>query len=98
MNDIKTFFKQQVSEVVSSVSEEASPEKLPEKTFWDIYAEFVKECGRKNASTHSTYESFATFKNHLIAFKKFAKNPSFDFFTEKGLNDLVDFFAKIAIC
>lgn len=97
-DDIKTVFKQQVSEVVSSVSEEASPEKLPEKTFGDIYVEFVKECGRKNDRTHSTYEKFAAFKNHLIAFKKFAKNPSFDFFTEKGLNDLVDFFAKIAIC
>ena len=94
MDNIKTVFKQQISDVASTASNEPSQETIPEKTFWDIYDEFVKECGRKNDWTHSTFEKFAAFKNHLLAFKKFAKNPSFDFFTEKGLNDLVDFFRK----
>lgn len=94
MDDIKTVFKQQISDVASTASDEPTQEKIPEKTFWEIYDEFVKECGRKNDWTHSTFEKFAAFKNHLMAFKKFAKNPSFDLFSEKGLNDLVDFFRK----
>ena len=94
MDDIKTVFKQKISDGAGSSSIATPEEELSEKTFWDIYDEFTKECGRKNDWTVSTYEKFAAFKNHLRSFKKFMKNPSFDFFTEKGLNDMVDFFRK----
>lgn len=72
--------------------QDSEPE--PQKTFWEIYDEFTRECGRKNDWTTSTYEKFTAFKNHLKAFKKFKKNPTFGFFTETGLNDLVEFFRK----
>ena len=67
-----------------------SEEEAPQKTFWEIYDEFTRECGRKNDWTHSTFEKFAAFKNHLFKFKK--GKIGFETFSEKGLNDLVDFF------
>lgn len=61
----------------------------PVRSFWDIYDEFTEDCGRKNDWTPATYGKFNALKNHLSRFKKV---NSFDFFTEKGLSDLVDFF------
>jgi len=73
-------------------SEEAKKvEVLPQKTFWDIYDEFTQENGKLNDWTKATFEKFAAQKNHIMEFKK---NATFDMFTEKGLNDYVDFLGK----
>lgn len=63
---------------------------VSQKSFWEIYDEFTKECGRKNDWTRSTFEKFAAFKKHLLKFKR--GKISFDTFTENGLNDLVEHF------
>ena len=34
-------------------------------SFWEVFDEFVKECGNQNNWTESTYEKFAAVKNHL---------------------------------
>lgn len=34
-------------------------------SFWEVFDEFVKECGNQNNWTASTYEKFAAVKNHL---------------------------------
>ena len=39
-------------------------------SFWEIFDEFVKECGNQNNWTESTYEKFAAVKNHLKEFKE----------------------------
>lgn len=93
MDEVKTRFKeisepQQSSAVIEAVEEE----KAKVKTFWEYYDEFVREYGRKNSWTKATFEKLAALKNHLKNCKKFKRNPTFDFFTEKGLNDLVDYF------
>ena len=36
-------------------------------SFWEVFDEFVKECGNQNNWTESTYEKFAAVKNHLIS-------------------------------
>ena len=91
-DSVKTLFNERVSVNDESAVTEEPKESEPQKDFWEIYDEFVKENGRKNEWTKSTYQKFNAFKNHLLNFKRFMKNPGFDFFTEDGLNDLVDYF------
>lgn len=90
--ELKRLFNKRVSaEEEDDVSFEeiiTVPEE-PQKTFWEVYSEFMKENGRMNDWTDATYEKFIAFKNHLKKFKAFAEVESFDFFTESGLNDLV---------
>jgi integrase len=57
-------------------------------SFWEIFDEFVKECGNQNNWTESTYEKFAAVKNHL---KEFKENVTFEYFDEFGLNEYVNF-------
>lgn len=40
-----------------------------QKGFWEIFNEFVAECGKQNNWTDSTYEKFAAVKNHIKEFK-----------------------------
>lgn len=54
--------------------------------FYVSFDEFVRECGRQNDWTHSTYEKFAAVKNHLRGFRE---ELSFAYFDERGLNDYV---------
>ncbi|KGL51733.1 integrase [Porphyromonas canoris] len=54
--------------------------------FYKVFDEFVRDCGRQNDWTHSTYEKFAAVKNHLSNFRE---GLNFEFFDEKGLNDYV---------
>ena len=57
-------------------------------SFWEIFDEFVKECGNQNNWTESTYEKFAAVKNHL---KNFKEDLTFEYFNEFGLNEYVNF-------
>ena len=57
-------------------------------SFWEIFDEFVKECGNQNNWTESTYEKFAAVKNHV---KEFKEDVTFEYFDEFGLNEYVNF-------
>ena len=52
-------------------------------SFWEVFDEFVKECGNQNNWTESTYEKFAAVKNHL---KEFKEDVTFEYFDEFLLN------------
>ena len=69
------------------VSEEPKPKKegLP-CDFFQVFDDFVEDCGRQNDWTDSTYEKFAAVKNHLTNFRE---GLTFEFFDERGLNDYV---------
>ena len=56
-------------------------------SFWEVFDEFVKECGNQNNWTESTYEKFAAVKNHL---KEFKEDVTFEYFDEFGLNEYVN--------
>ncbi|GJQ07818.1 integrase [Capnocytophaga cynodegmi] len=56
--------------------------------FGMAFNEFVRECGKQNNWTKSTYEKFTTVKNHL---KVFNPNITFEYFNEEGLNNYIDF-------
>lgn len=76
--------------------EEAKPSKKKKGTegndFYKVFDEFVRDCGRQNDWTHSTYEKFAAVKNHLSNFRE---GLNFDFFDEKGLNDYVAYLREV---
>ncbi|WP_270665406.1 phage integrase SAM-like domain-containing protein, partial [Phocaeicola plebeius] len=57
-------------------------------SFWEVFDEFVKECGNQNNWTESTYEKFAAVKNHL---KEFKEDVTFEYFDEFGLNEYINF-------
>jgi len=56
--------------------------------FMTIFDEFVKECGKQNDWTDSTYEKFAATKNHL---KGFDANLTFTSLDESKLTDYVSY-------
>ena len=66
---------------------EEQPEEAP-VSFWEIFDEFVKECGNQNNWTASTYEKFAAVRNHL---KEFKEDATFNYFDKFGLNEYVNF-------
>jgi integrase len=66
---------------------ENEPKKL-NTDFITVFDEFVKECGKQNNWTDSTYEKFAATKNHL---KDFDSTLSFESFDESKLTDYVDY-------
>ena len=68
--------------------EEVKPRKSTPNAFYKVFDEFVRDCGRQNDWTDSTYEKFAAVKNHLMNFRD---GLTFDFFDEKGLNDYVTY-------
>lgn len=93
----------QIKTTFSDRTKAPSPIEEPTETvetkpsFWELYDEFVKENGRLNNWTHATHQKFKTVKNHLIDFQ--ANNNvelSFDFFSEDGLNNYVDFLREVA--
>ena len=87
VDDVKTIFNSRIA--VKTPEDSSDSEQSKVKSFWEVYDEFTKECARQNDWTEATKKKFKTLKNHLVAFKKL---NSFDFLTEKGLNDLVDYF------
>lgn len=72
--------------------EEVNPRKSKPNAFYKVFDEFVKDCGRQNDWAYSTYEKFATVKNHLMNFRD---RLTFDFFDEKGLNDYVTYLRDV---
>lgn len=68
-------------------SEEANPEK-PTASFMIIFDEFLKECGKQNNWTDSTYEKFAAVKTHLTNFNS---NLTFEMLDEFALTDYVEY-------
>lgn len=74
------------------VEEETKPKKSTPNAFYKVFDEFVRDCGRQNDWTDSTYEKFAAVKNHLMNFRD---ELTFDFFDEKGLNDYVTYLRDV---
>ena len=72
--------------------EEVTPRKSTSNAFYKVFDEFVRDCGRQNDWTDSTYEKFAAVKNHLMNFRD---GLTFDFFDEKGLNDYVTYLRDV---
>lgn len=72
--------------------EEVKPRKSTPNAFYKVFDEFVRDCGRQNDWTDSTYEKFAAVKNHLMNFRD---GLTFDFFDDKGLNDYVTYLRDI---
>ena len=72
--------------------EEVPPRKSTPNAFYKVFDEFVRDCGRQNDWTDSTYEKFAAVKNHLMNFRD---GLTFDFFDEKGLNDYVTYLRDV---
>ena len=72
--------------------EEVTPRKSTPNAFYKVFDEFVRDCGRQNDWTDSTYEKFAAVKNHLMNFRD---GLTFDFFDEKGLNDYVTYLRDV---
>lgn len=74
------------------IEEEVKPKKSTPNAFYKVFNEFVRDCGRQNDWTDSTYEKFAAVKNHLMNFRD---ELTFDFFDEKGLNDYVTYLRDV---
>ena len=72
--------------------EEVNPRKSMPNTFHKVFDEFVRDCGRQNDWTDSTYEKFAAMKNHLMNFRD---ELTFDFFDERGLNNYVTYLRDV---
>lgn len=68
-------------------SEETESEK-PAATFMNVFDEFLKECGKQNNWTDSTYEKFAAVKTHLTNFNS---NLTFEVLDESGLTEYVEY-------
>ena len=75
------------------VSEEPKPKKeaLP-CGFFQVFDDFVEDCGRQNNWTDSTFEKFAAVKNHLTNFRE---GLTFEFFDERGLNDYISYLRDV---
>ena len=74
------------------IEEEVKPRNSTPNAFYKVFDEFVRDCGRQNDWTDSTYEKFAAVKNHLMNFRD---ELTFDFFNEKGLNDYVAYLRDV---
>jgi len=74
------------------IEEEVKPRNSTPNAFYKVFDEFVRDCGRQNDWTDSTYEKFAAVKNHLMNFRD---GLTFDFFDEKGLNDYVTYLRDV---
>ena len=86
---------EQIKEAFSALHkpiEEVKPRKSTPNVFYKVFDEFVRDCGRQNDWTDSTYEKFAAVKNHLMNFRD---GLTFDFFDEKGLNDYVTYLRDV---
>ena len=99
--EIQNVFKEfEVQEIIPSTQQlkdafnlrikntDEEPQEDVETSFWDVFDEFVKECGNQNNWTKSTYEKFAAVKSHI---KEFKDDVTFEYFDESGLNEYVNF-------
>ena len=81
---------QQLKDAFNLRMKDSSEEQQEEAqiSFWEVFDEFVKECGNQNNWTASTYEKFAAVRNHI---KEFKEDVTFEYFNEFGLNEYVNF-------
>lgn len=85
--------KEAFNALYKPVSEEPKPKKeaLP-CDFFQVFDDFVEDCGHQNNWTDSTFEKFAAVKNHLTNFRE---RLTFEFFDERGLNDYVGYLRDV---
>ena len=88
---------EQIKEAFNALHKPVSEEPKPKKEalpcdFFQVFDDFVEDCGRQNDWTDSTYEKFAAVKNHLTSFRE---GLTFEFFDERGLNDYVGYLRDV---
>lgn len=88
---------EQIKEAFNVLHKPASEEPKPQKEalpcdFFQVFDDFVENCGRQNDWTNSTYEKFVAVKNHLTNFRD---GLTFEFFDERGLNDYVGYLRDV---
>ena len=82
---------EQIKEAFNALHKPVSEEPKPKKEalpcdFFQVFDDFVEDCGHQNNWTDSTFEKFAAVKNHLTNFRE---GLTFEFFDGRGLNDYV---------
>ena len=88
---------EQIKEAFNALHKPVSEEPKPKKEalpcdFFQVFDDFVEDCGRQNNWTDSTFEKFAAVKNHLTNFRE---GLTFEFFDERGLNDYVSYLRDV---
>ena len=88
---------EQIKEVFNALRKPVSEEPKPKEEalpcdFFQVFDDFVEDCGRQNNWTDSTFEKFAAVKNHLTNFRE---GLTFEFFDERGLNDYVGYLRDV---
>ena len=88
---------EQIKEAFNALRKPVSEEPKPKKEalpcdFFQVFDDFVEDCGRQNNWTDSTFEKFAAVKNHLTNFRE---GLTFEFFDERGLNDYVGYLRDV---
>lgn len=88
---------EQIKEAFNALHKPVSEEPKPKKealpcNFFQVFDDFVENCGRQNNWTDSTFEKFAAVKNHLTNFRE---GLTFEFFDERGLNDYVGYLRDV---
>ena len=88
---------EQIKEAFNALHKPVSEEHKPKKEalpcdFFQVFNNFVEDCGRQNNWTDSTFEKFAAVKNHLTNFRE---GLTFEFFDERGLNDYVGYLRDV---
>ena len=87
----------QIKEAFNALHKPVSEEPKPKKEalpcdFFQVFDDFVEDCGRQSNWTDSTFEKFAAVKNHLTNFRE---GLTFEFFDERGLNDYVGYLRDV---
>ena len=88
---------EQIKEAFNALHKPVSEEHKPKKEalpcdFFQVFDDFVEDCGRQNNWTDSTFDKFAAVKNHLTNFRE---GLTFEFFDERGLNDYVGYLRDV---
>ena len=88
---------EQIKEAFNALHKPVSEEPKPKKEalpcdFFQVFDDFIEDCGRQNNWTDSTFEKFAAVKNHLTNFRE---GLTFEFFDERGLNDYVGYLRDV---
>ena len=88
---------EQIKEAFNALHKPVSEEPKPKKEalpcdFFQVFDDFVEDCGRQNNWTDSTFEKFAAVKNHLT---NFCEGLTFEFFDERGLNDYISYLRDV---
>ena len=88
---------EQIKEAFNALHKPVSDEPKPKKEallcdFFQVFDDFVEDCGRQSNWTDSTFEKFAAVKNHLTNFRE---GLTFEFFDERGLNDYVGYLRDV---